>query len=160
LIVRRPGYTPVVRRFGKASISLAAVLLLWAGFAYDVTRPADQRDYHRTVVQVAESAHDGVRTGWLVGREQLAGRVFGTFVTTTFDDAEKAVAGASKQFASEAPPDEASTRLRDELSPLLQSAINLLADASEPTDDAALRQAVDELGRLADQLDAFVAANQ
>jgi len=149
-----------VRRFGKASIILAAVLLLWAGFAYDVTRPADRRDYHRTAVQVAESAHDGVRTGWLIGREQLADRVFGTFVTSTFDDAEKAVAGASKQFASEAPPDEASTRLRDQLNPLLRDAARLLGDASEAADDNALRQAVDELGKLADQLDAFVEANQ
>jgi hypothetical protein len=149
-----------VRRFGKASIILAAVLLLWAGFAYDVTRPADRRDYHRTAVQVAESAHDGVRTGWLIGREQLADRVFGTFVTSTFDDAEKAVAGASKQFASEAPPDEASTGLRDQLSPLLRDAARLLGDASEAADDNALRQAVDELGKLADQLDAFVEANQ
>jgi acyl-CoA reductase-like NAD-dependent aldehyde dehydrogenase len=149
-----------VRRFGKVWIALAAVLLLWAGFAYDVTRPTDRREYHRTAVQVAESAHDGVRTGWLIGREQLAGRVFGTYVTATFDDAEKAVAGASKQFAAEAPPDEASTRLRDQLSPLLHSAVQLLADASEPADDSALRQAVDELGKLADQLDEFVEANQ
>jgi acyl-CoA reductase-like NAD-dependent aldehyde dehydrogenase len=141
-------------------MSLAALLLLWAGFAFDVTRPADQRDYRRTVVQVAESTHDGVRTGWLIGREQLAGRVFGTYVTATFDDAEKAVAGASKQFAAEAPPDKVSTRLRDELSPLVQSATRLLGDASEAADDNALREAVDALDKLADQLDAFVEANQ
>jgi acyl-CoA reductase-like NAD-dependent aldehyde dehydrogenase len=139
---------------------LVALVLLWAGLAYDLSRPSDQSTYHRAVVQVAESAHDGVRTGWLVGREELSGRVFGTFVTATFDDAEKAVAGASKQFAGEAPPDEASTRLRDQLSPMLQSAARLLGDASQASDDNALREAVDALGKLADQLDAFVEANQ
>jgi hypothetical protein len=160
LIANRAGYTPVVRRYGRLVVVLAALLLLWAGLAYDVTRPTDYSAYHRTVVQVAESAHDGVRTGWLIGREQLADRVFGTFVTVAFDDATKAVSGASKEFAAEAPPDEASTRLRDELSPLLESAVRLLADASEAADDNALRTAVDELGKLADQLDAFVEANQ
>jgi hypothetical protein len=139
---------------------LVAVLLLWAGFAYDVTRPPDGRAYRRTVVQVAASVHAGVGTGRLVGREQLAGKVFGTFATAGFDDALKAVGGAADRFAEHAPPDVPSARLRDELAPLLASAVRWLGDAAQATDDKALRIAVDALGSLADRLEAFVAANQ
>jgi hypothetical protein len=138
---------------------LAAVLLLWVGFAYDVTRPPDASAYRRTVVQVAASAHDGVGTGWLVGREELAGRVFGTFATAGFDDALKAVGGAADRFAEHAPPDRPSVRLRDELAPLLASAVRWLGDAAQAADDTALRVAVDALGSLADRLAAFLAAN-
>jgi hypothetical protein len=156
------GTTRVVGRFGKPPlvIALVAVALFWAGFAYNLTRPPDASDYHRTVVQVAESAHDAVRTGWLIGREQLSGRVFGTFSTAAYDDALKGVAGASKQFAEVPPPDEASTRLRDQLAPLLNDAVRLLTDAAQAADDHALGDAVQALGPLADRLDAFVEANQ
>jgi hypothetical protein len=149
-----------VRRSGKISLVLAAVVLLWAGLAYDLTRPSDRRDYHRTVVQVAEAAHDGVRTGWLVGRQRLAGQVFGTFGDAAFGDATDAVAGASRQFAQAAPPDGQSARLGDQLRPLLQDAVRLLADAARATDDNDLRAAVDGLGPLAERLDAFIEANR
>ena len=35
LIGHRTGYSLAVRRFGKLSVVLLALLLLWAGFAYD-----------------------------------------------------------------------------------------------------------------------------
>jgi hypothetical protein len=125
-----------------------------------VTRPADAKAYHRTAVQVAESLHDGVRTGWLVGRAELDGRVFGAYTQAAFGDASDAVAGASKQFAAEAPPDPASARLRDQLTPLVTEAPRALADAQEAGDDAQLRRAVAALGRLADRLDDFIEANK
>ena len=109
-------------------------------------------------MQVAEATHDGVRTGWLTGREELAGRLFGGYPTVAFDDSSKAVAGAGKQFAEQPPPDGPSTRLRDELSPLLRRAVPLLGDAAQAVDDVALRAAVDALAALADRLDAFIEA--
>ena len=149
-----------MRRFGKLWLIAAALLLLWAGFAYDVTRPADAKAYRRTAVQVAESLHDGVRTGWLVGRAELDGRVVGTYTQAAFGDATDGVAGASKQFATEAPPDAASATLRDQLSPLVSAAARDLADAQQAGDDARLRAAVAALDRLADRLDDFIEANK
>ena len=52
-------------RLGKAVAVVTALVLLWAGFAYTVSRPARASDYRRTVLQVAEAAHDAARTGWL-----------------------------------------------------------------------------------------------
>jgi hypothetical protein len=149
-----------VRRFGKAWLILAALVLFWAGFAYDATRPPDPKSYHRTVVQVAEATYNGVRTGWLTGREELAGHLFSTYSDAAFGDATKAVSGAAKQFAGEAPPDQASARLRDQLSPMVLEAMRQLGDAAQAENDAALRKAVDGLDALAEQLDAFVEANR
>jgi hypothetical protein len=66
----------VLRRCGRGLrcpslgvIAVAAVVLLWAGFAYTVTRPADAKDYLRTALQVAESAHDAAVTGSLTARQ-------------------------------------------------------------------------------------------
>jgi hypothetical protein len=132
------------------------VTLLLGGFAYTQSRPPGPSDYHRTVVQVAESAHDAVRTSWLTGREQLSGRMFGTFVIAAFDDSGDALAGAGKKFAAAVPPDERSAGLRDRLGPLLQEAVRDVGDAARADNDDALRAAVDALGRLADRLDAFV----
>jgi acyl-CoA reductase-like NAD-dependent aldehyde dehydrogenase len=137
-------------------MALAAVVLLLGGFAYTQSRPPTPSDYHRTLVQVAESAHDAVRTGWLTGREQLSGRVFGTFVMAAFDDAGGAIAGAGKKFAAAVPPDGRSARLRDRLNPLLQEAVRDLGDAARADNDDVLRAAVDALGRLADRLDTFI----
>jgi hypothetical protein len=89
------------------------LLLVWATLVFADLKPAHYPDYRRAVVQVAESAHDAARTGWLAGTEALSGHVFATFTSTAFDDATKALAGASDRFASEAPPDARSRRLRD-----------------------------------------------
>jgi hypothetical protein len=147
-------------RLGKLPVVLAALGLLWAELAYSVRLPSDFNDYRRTVVQVAEAAYNATRTGWLTGRQKLAGQVFDTFAVAAFDDASKALAGASKQFAEQGPPDERSARLRDELNPLVQDAVRWLGSAAQAEDDEALRAAVDALGSLADRLRAFVEANQ
>jgi hypothetical protein len=160
LIDPLPGYGQFVGRFGKLTVILAAVGLLWLGLAYDLTRPPDERGYRRTLVQVAESAHDAARTGWLTGREQLAGHVFGPFATTAFDDAQQAAAGASKQFSEQAPAGTTGRRLRDELRPLVQDTVRLLGDAAAASDDAALRAAVDGLAAVADRLDRYLEANR
>ena len=70
------------------------------------------------------------------------------------------LAGASAQFASEAPPNAPSRRLRDELGPLLAAGVALLGDASAAEDDAALRAAVQGLDKLAGRLDDFIEAHR
>lgn len=134
------------------------LVLAWAALAFADLKPAHYPAYRRTAVQVAESAYDAARTGWLAGTEVLSGQAFPTFASTAFDDATKALAGANAQFASEAPPNAPSRRLRDQLGPLLAAAVVLLGDASAAEDDAALRAAVQGLDKLAGKLDDFIEA--
>src|SRR6266511_267462 len=64
-----------MRPVAKLTIVLVALGLLWGEVAYSCSRPPDSEDYHRTVVQVADSAHNATRTGWLTGRQKLGGQV-------------------------------------------------------------------------------------
>ena len=144
-------------RLGKITLVVVPVLL-WAGLAYVATAPTSESDYHRTVVQVAQAAHDAARTGALTGRQVLAGQLFGPFATSAFDDSIKAIAGAQKQFAGEPPPDDRSRRWRDQLATLLLPTVIWLGDAAAADGDAALRAAIDHLDPLADQLHDFIEA--
>ncbi|WP_433362607.1 hypothetical protein ACQPZX_30625 [Actinoplanes sp. CA-142083] len=143
---------------GRAVIAGTAVALLWAGFAYNVSRPADAKQYQRTMLQVAEAAHDATQTGRLVGEQELAGNVTGAYAITAFGDATKALAGAQQKFAGEGPPDDRSAALRDQLSPLLSEAVLTLGDTAQAGDDKALRDGVRRLDVLAGKLSAFVTA--
>jgi hypothetical protein len=147
-----------VRYRREVALTVAAVLLLWAGLAYDLTRPVDARGYHRTMVQVAEAAHDATESGRLTGEQQLAGHVTGPFARTSFDDAARALAGAQRKFAGQGPPDAASARLRDELAPLLAASVRALGDTAEAGGDDDRRAGVDRLGELAGRLADFVTA--
>ena len=144
----------------RLSIVLAAVLALWAGFAWTVTRPDDFADYSRTVGQVAGATHDATRTGWLTGQQQLAGRVTAAFASTSYDDAGKALAGARKQFAAAIPPDERAVSLRDQLGPLLAEAERSFGDAAGAADRTALATAVDRLEEVSQQLEEFIEAHR
>jgi len=73
-------------------VAATATGLQWAGLAYNVSRPADFRGYHRTMLQVAESAHGATQTGQLTAQQQLDGRVTAAFVRAGFNDATKASA--------------------------------------------------------------------
>jgi hypothetical protein len=144
----------------RVAVAMAAAALFWAGLAYNLSRPPDYRSYHRTVLQVAGAAHDAAETGRLTGEQLLAHKATALYADTAFDDATKALAGAQKQFASQAPPDGASRRLRDEISPLLAQEVTALGDTTQATDDASLQTGVRTLDGLAQQLDAFITAHQ
>ncbi|GAB1692288.1 hypothetical protein [Krasilnikovia sp. M28-CT-15] len=141
-------------------IAAVAVAVLWLGLAYQLARPTQPSAYLRTVLQVAESAHDATRTGQLVGQQELAGNVTVPFATTAFDEAAGALAGAQKKFASQGPPDSASADLRDQLSPLLARSVIALGDTAEAADDRELRAGVARLTQLAGKLDDFITAHQ
>lgn len=147
-------------RHRRGLIAGAAVLLLWAGFAYDVSRPVDATAYRRTLLQVAEAAHDAAQTGRLVGEQELAGRVTAAFAATAFDDAATGLAGAQLKFASQGPPEPSSAAARDRLAPLLAATVTALGDTAEAADDAALRDGTGRLGGLASQLEDFVTAQR
>ncbi|MEU4217922.1 hypothetical protein [Actinoplanes sp. NPDC026623] len=148
-----------MRIFGRpvpAVIAVVSVVLLWAGFAYQVSRPADAREYLRTAMQVAESAHDAAVTGALIGRRQLEDQVFGAFAVTAYGDAAKGLAGAAGKIAGPVPPDAASARLRDRLLALLQAATRELGDAAAARTDPALRAAVAGLDAVGVRLAALI----
>ncbi|MBM0237408.1 hypothetical protein JNW88_10025 [Micromonospora sp. ATA32] len=90
----------------RLMIAVVAVLLLWAGLAYQLSRPQDASGYLRTALQVAASAHDAAATGALVGRQQLDGHLTDAFATTAYDDTLRAVSGAQKKLAAALPPDD------------------------------------------------------
>jgi hypothetical protein len=144
----------------RLAVAVTAVALLWAGFAYNLSRPADYQAYHRTMLQVAESAHDATQTGWLTAQQRLADRVTTAFARTAFDDAGQALAGAQKKFATRGPPDPRSVALRDRLAPLLSAAVTALGDTSQAQDDSTLRADAAQLHAVAQQLDDFITAHQ
>lgn len=137
---------------GRLVIAVTGVLLLWVGFAYTLTRPADAKAYLRTALQVAESVHDAAVTGAMITRAQVDGKVFGAFAVSAYDDASKGLAGAAKKLAEQPPPDPGSARIRDQLAPLVQSAARELGDATTAESDDARRAAADGLDRVANQL--------
>jgi hypothetical protein len=144
----------------RLSVVLTAVLALWSGFAWTVTRPDDFADYSRIIGQVADSTHDAASTGWLIGRQQLDGRITKVFATTAYDDAEKALAGAQQQFATAPPPDARAVSLRDQLGPLLALVVHDLGDAAGAPSRDALAAAVERLDAVARRLEEFIEAHR
>jgi hypothetical protein len=140
----------------RLSIVLAAVLALWAGFAWTVSRPDDFADYSRTVGQVAGATHDAARTAWLTGQQELNGRVTAAFASTSYDDAGRILAGARTQFARAVPPDDRSVSLRDQLGPLIAETERSFGDAAGAADRTALTAAVDRLEAVSRQLEDFI----
>jgi hypothetical protein len=154
------GNDAVVKSTYRLAIAVLAVALLWAGLAYDLSKPTDAAGYLRTALQAADSAHDGASTGALIGRQQLHQQVFPAFAVSAYDDAEKALAGAQKKLAGTPPPDDTSAGLRDRVAPLVQAAVHDLGDAATATDDATLRAAVDALEHDAEQLGDLIEQHQ
>lgn len=144
----------------RIAVAAAAVAVFWAGLAFNLTRTPDYDAYHRTLLQVAESAHDATQTGRLTAEQQLTGRVSTAFARTAFDDAGQALAGAQKKFTTQGPPDPRSVALRDRLAPLLSAAVTALGNTAEADDDSTLRAGAAQLDALAQQLDDFITAHQ
>jgi hypothetical protein len=142
-------------------VSLLAIC--WGLVGYLLTKPTDHHDYRKAAVQAAQSAYNAVGTVRLTGEAELDGRLFPQYVTTMVDDARTALAGAAKRFTAKAPPDETTTRMRDQLAPLLVAANARIGDAQSATeddDDQALKEALDALNPIADQLSGFLEAYQ
>jgi hypothetical protein len=160
LIVCPTGNDAVMKSSWRLAIALLALGLLWAGLAFNLSKPTDAAAYLRTALQAAESAHDGAATGALIGHQQLDQQVFTTFAVSAYEDAGKALAGAQKKLAGTPPPDPASAGLRDRLAPLVQAAVHDLGEAATADGDATLRAAVGALQRDADQLGALIEQHQ
>jgi hypothetical protein len=158
-----PGNDLRVRARWWGFVLVVLLVLCWGGFGYLMTKPTDHHDYRKAAVQAAESAYDSVGTVRLTVEASLDGRTFPPYVTSMMDDAREALAGAAKQFTAKAPPDEQTRTMRDRLGPLLLAANVRLGEteqAVEDGDDQAVREAVDRLHPLGEQLSDFIEAYQ
>ncbi|MEV4701837.1 hypothetical protein [Actinoplanes sp. NPDC049316] len=145
-----------MRTSRKLAVVAAVAVVFWAGLAVQLSRADDFRAYHRTVVQVAQGAHDAAQTAKLTAQIKAGHRATAAFTQAAFDDAAKALAGAQKQFAGQAPPGERGARLRDRLAPLLARETTAFGDVLRAGDDAALRAGARELDDVARQLNDFI----
>jgi hypothetical protein len=164
------GFRELIKKLVEGGIvrgrwwAFALVVVLaacWGGAGYLLTKPTDHHDYRKAAVQAAQSAYGAVETVRLTGEAELDGRLFPPYVATMMNDARKALAGAAKKFTSQAPPDDVTIQMRDRLAPLLVAADARLGDAqnaAEGNDDQALRELLDPLGRIAEQLSDFLEA--
>jgi hypothetical protein len=148
-----------VRARGWALLLLTLLAAAWGGAGYLMTKPIDHHDYRVAAVQSAQSAYNSVATVAVTGAAKLDGRVFAPYLSTVLDDARKALAGAAKQFADQAPPTVATAAMRDQLGPLLLTASSTVGEvqrAAADRDDRALRQALRSLDPVARELSKFI----
>ena len=94
---------------------MALVLALaWGTWGYYASKPTDVHDYRQVAVQSAQSAYYSVSTMELTVGAQLDGNTLDPYVRSALDESTRAVAGAAKRFAGEAPVDAATTQMRDQ----------------------------------------------
>jgi hypothetical protein len=139
--------------------SVVVLVVIWAIFGYFATKPTDVHDFRKTAVQSAQSAYFSISTADLAVRAHLAGKTLDTYLHAVLDDASKGVSAAASEFAGEAPIDEATTRIRDELAPLLAAAVRALQElrrAEESDDQQALRRYDQNLRPLRTRLNRFI----
>jgi hypothetical protein len=143
---------------------MALVLALaWGTWGYYASKPTDVHDYRQVAVQSAQSAYYSVSTMELTVGAQLDGNTLDPYVRSALDESTRAVAGAAKRFAGEAPVDAATTQMRDQLGPLLLATTRALGDlqmAEQSGDDQALRRCVEALRPIADRLSEFIESHQ
>jgi hypothetical protein len=142
-------------------IALVAALAVWI-VGYSLThREPDPVAYRTVCVNAAQSALDGLVTAGTVSSEQQ--RLIDTYVTGTMNDAGGLLTKASTQLPGLTPPDQHSSELRDELTPLLTAANGLYGDAmrARGNGDAAGEQAaVARFGPIERKLQDFIDRNR
>lgn len=142
---------------------LVVVTVAWALFGFQLTKPTDFHEYRVTAVDSAQSAYNALVTAKATGEAQLAGRTFDRYVESNLDDANKALAGAEKDFVGITPIDARTTAMRDALGPLLAAstrALSNLQKAVHTNNQAGLRDALAALDPIVGQLSDFIDAHQ
>jgi hypothetical protein len=131
-------------------LSGVGVLAMW---------PTDRAGYQDTAVHAAEGTLSAVRTLALVGQAELDGKVVDPYVRVVSDRIREAVATPTHDLAAEEVPDAESRALRDELLPLLSTAVAGVGDAAqalERHDRGQIAASVATLQRLGDRLEQFI----
>lgn len=142
---------------------LVVLTVGWALFGFQLTKPTDFHEYRVTAVESAQSAYNALVTAKATGEARLAGKTFGTYVDSNLDDANKALAGAQKDFVGVTPIDARTTAMRDELGPLLAASTRALSDvqkAADTNDEAGLRVALAAIDPITAHLSDFIDQHQ
>jgi hypothetical protein len=137
----------------------AVILLVLVGLGYCDVQPPDYHQYRKTANQAAQAALGAVRTTALTVGALLEHRVTGPYTAVVVDAAVSSVASANQQVTQLAPPDQATTAMRAQLTPLLGDAARELGDVSTALDEGApdrIRAAARGLGALGDRLDGYL----
>jgi len=148
-----------VRARAWGAVAAAVVAVVWGGVGYLSTRPTDFHSYRVAAVGSAQSAYTGLVSGQQASRALAASRIPPPMATAMLGDSRSAIAGAQKRLARDAPPDERTTAMRDELAPLLlqaDAAISGLEDAVAHGGAVELRARADAADPVADHLRRFV----
>jgi hypothetical protein len=117
--------------------------------------------FRAKAVKTAEAVHAAVGSDLLLLRAFRDGGHTAAFVSVATSDAEDAASSAASTFLSIQPPDEASQRLRDDLSDVLDRAQSALGDAriaGRRGDGAALLELQPRLADVDHDLQAFAEA--
>jgi hypothetical protein len=143
-----------LRAFVAGVLAIASLALTGACIA-----PARTFDaYAGKAADAAESSVSALRTAILGARVAAEGRSFPPTISILVSETEREVTGARDAFISIQPPDQSSDRLRDELLPMLDMAVNGLSElriTARRADLEALPARAAQLRDLADRLEAF-----
>jgi hypothetical protein len=146
---------PCSRRASVAGVLAIASLVLTGG----CIAPARTFDaYAGKAAATAESSVSALRTAVLGARVAAESRSFPPTISILVSEAEREVTWARDAFISIQPPDRASDRLRGELVPMLDTAVNGLSElriTARRADLKALPARAAPLRDLADRLEAF-----
>jgi len=110
--------------------------------------------YEGKAVTSAEAAQSAVATVQLVASTAAAGKAFGPYTVVAVGEQEEGLSAVEGTFASIQPPDRRADAVRDELGPILTSAVDHVADVRI----AARRGDLEDLDRVAAPLQADAAA--
>jgi hypothetical protein len=143
-----------VSRLRPGGVAVLALLLTGC-----VTPAPSTSAYESKAGNTASAAVSAVRTALLAEDTYARGRLTAPYLETTLVDAEDTIGSVRATFDSVQPPDTAAADdLRGRLDPLLEQAGSGLTDlriAARRNDRAALASTADDLGGVADRLEAF-----
>ena len=148
------------RSMTKAVLAVCGACSLASCVAHPVGPARTYPTYEAKAVTSAEAAQSSVATVQLVASTAAAGKAFGPYTVVSVSEQEEGLSAVEGTFASIQPPDRRADALRDELSAILTSAVDHVADvriAARRGDLADLDRVAAPLRGDAAALDAFVA---
>jgi hypothetical protein len=148
------------RSMTKAVLAVCGACSLASCVAHPVGPARTYSTYEGKAVTSAEAAQSSVATVQLVASTAAAGQAFGPYTVVSVSEQEEGLSAVEGTFASIQPPDRRADALRDELSAILTSAVEHVADvriAARRGDLADLDRVAAPLRADAAALDAFVA---
>jgi hypothetical protein len=155
-----PGPSSAARR---ALLVLTATLAVALAACVQPVGPARTYDsYEHKAKHTAEMALSAVQTGRLGAQSARRDDTFAPYLAVLVSDAENEASSAQTTFDSVQPPNDKSDKLRDDLDPLLTSAVDALSQAriaARRADFTKVSKQEPKLARSARELNRFVEAH-